>query len=702
MTDLRVGHFYYRKGVVNVSFNKIPVIGNEHSEGTRNIINLMVQVINNRGIEILSESAFLTWLEENGVKHQGEWDDEKEYDRLSVVLHEGNSYTSKKRVPAGIDILNKDFWVVTGNYNSQVENYRQETIQYKNDTDDVIIQLQDDLDKKIGDVFVNPVNFGLSDMLDDNSVSFNNALDSMSDTGGTLVLPQNRVYKFNKPLNINEKSNIKIDLNGSTLDFSSMNDGTTHTLIEVKGKYLDERPVTVTAIENDKTVNVNTSGLSAGDWVKIKSSDVWDKDRTSSVIGEINQVDYIENGTKLVLKKPLQSNYNLSKNPTLAKVDMVKNIVIENGYIDGGELNNNFMGIFVELGYNINIRNMHSRNIDTRHIVLSDCIFSTVINSNISESNHLNQAYGVSVADASSDIIISNNHFTTVRHSMSTNNHNNTGGIARRVIFSNNTVNDSTINLTNGGGGDAVDTHSGSEDIIITDNIINSSSGYGINFEARSGLIKGNYIKNASGGIHFNPWADFKSNIIINDNVIRNISTYGIAVIIRTADIEGVTITGNNVDSANNTVRVQTLNDRNLETFTLSGNTLRNLVNNTNISMEGLKNYSITGNSIMAQSVGMMLKDSANGVISGNSITTTSDTYSSLWGVRLDNTVKTLVNSNQFKNINIVDSGSVHGLSTTSGSHNNGVSNNMIDNFTVPVYLHSSASGNVESNNISI
>ena len=108
-----------------MSFNKIPLIGNEHSEETRNIINLMVQVINNRGIEILSESAFLTWLEENGVKHQGEWDDEKEYDRLSVVLHEGNSYTSTKRVPVGIDILNEEFWVVTGNYNAQVDGYRQ-------------------------------------------------------------------------------------------------------------------------------------------------------------------------------------------------------------------------------------------------------------------------------------------------------------------------------------------------------------------------------------------------------------------------------------------------------------------------------------------------------------------------------------------------------------------------------------------------
>ena len=108
-----------------MSFNKIPLIGNEHSDETRNIINLMVQVINNRGIEILSESGFLTWLDENGVKHQGEWDESKEYDRLSVVLYEGNSYTSVKSVPVGIDILNEEFWVVTGNYDAQVDGYRQ-------------------------------------------------------------------------------------------------------------------------------------------------------------------------------------------------------------------------------------------------------------------------------------------------------------------------------------------------------------------------------------------------------------------------------------------------------------------------------------------------------------------------------------------------------------------------------------------------
>ena len=56
----------------------------------------------------------------------GEWDKQNQYEGLSIVTHQGNSYTSKKRVPVGIDILNEEYWVVTGNYNAQVEEYRKE------------------------------------------------------------------------------------------------------------------------------------------------------------------------------------------------------------------------------------------------------------------------------------------------------------------------------------------------------------------------------------------------------------------------------------------------------------------------------------------------------------------------------------------------------------------------------------------------
>lgn len=57
-----------------------------------------------------------------------EWDSTKQYEPLTIVLHEGNSYTSRQYVPAGIEITNEKFWALTGNYNAQVEAYRKEVL----------------------------------------------------------------------------------------------------------------------------------------------------------------------------------------------------------------------------------------------------------------------------------------------------------------------------------------------------------------------------------------------------------------------------------------------------------------------------------------------------------------------------------------------------------------------------------------------
>lgn len=56
-----------------------------------------------------------------------EWDNTAPYEPLTIVLYQGNSYTSRQYVPTGIEITNTDFWANTGNYNAQIEQYRQET-----------------------------------------------------------------------------------------------------------------------------------------------------------------------------------------------------------------------------------------------------------------------------------------------------------------------------------------------------------------------------------------------------------------------------------------------------------------------------------------------------------------------------------------------------------------------------------------------
>lgn len=57
-----------------------------------------------------------------------EWDSLRAYENLTIVTYQGTSYTSRKNVPAGTALSNTEYWVPTGNYNAQVEQYRQEVV----------------------------------------------------------------------------------------------------------------------------------------------------------------------------------------------------------------------------------------------------------------------------------------------------------------------------------------------------------------------------------------------------------------------------------------------------------------------------------------------------------------------------------------------------------------------------------------------
>lgn len=59
-----------------------------------------------------------------------EWDNSAPYEPLTIVLYLGNSYTSRTYVPAGVSIDDTYYWANTGNYNAQVEAYREETLRF--------------------------------------------------------------------------------------------------------------------------------------------------------------------------------------------------------------------------------------------------------------------------------------------------------------------------------------------------------------------------------------------------------------------------------------------------------------------------------------------------------------------------------------------------------------------------------------------
>lgn len=68
-----------------------------------------------------------------------EWDNTAPYEPLTIVLYQGNSYTSRQFVPVGVEITNQEFWAITGNYNAQVEMYRRETAAAREVADNALI-----------------------------------------------------------------------------------------------------------------------------------------------------------------------------------------------------------------------------------------------------------------------------------------------------------------------------------------------------------------------------------------------------------------------------------------------------------------------------------------------------------------------------------------------------------------------------------
>ena len=121
-----------------------------------------------------------------------QWDSTNTYEPLTIVLSDGNSYTSTQAVPAGVDINNENFWAETGNYNAQIEKYRAEVNYVTNSLN-----------------YVTPEQYGAKgDGVSDDSDALQNAIDA-SVVNGKMVLLACKSYRITKTINVTE-SNVRI------------------------------------------------------------------------------------------------------------------------------------------------------------------------------------------------------------------------------------------------------------------------------------------------------------------------------------------------------------------------------------------------------------------------------------------------------------------------------------------------------------
>ena len=127
-----------------------------------------------------------------------EWDNSAPYEPLTVVTYQGNTYTSRQSVPAGIAITNTEYWIETGNYNAQIEQYRQEVLAFDGritDNADAITELQ-------GDLAAETENRTIA--INDEVTARNLAIDSLADEIANSI----RTYDLSNMLNVNSEINV--------------------------------------------------------------------------------------------------------------------------------------------------------------------------------------------------------------------------------------------------------------------------------------------------------------------------------------------------------------------------------------------------------------------------------------------------------------------------------------------------------------
>lgn len=158
-------------------------------------------------------------------KIYGEWNKEETYEGLSIVTFQGSSYTSKKRVPVGVDILNTEYWTVTGNYNAQVEQYRQDVRDLESRVNSELGQMNESIseieEKKLDTISFNVFKMKIERSIDerglnvktlgatggtelDNSQIIQDAIKYIADDGtltDTLYIPKGK-YKVDKELKL--------------------------------------------------------------------------------------------------------------------------------------------------------------------------------------------------------------------------------------------------------------------------------------------------------------------------------------------------------------------------------------------------------------------------------------------------------------------------------------------------------------------
>lgn len=471
-------------------------------------------------------------------------------------------------------------------------------------------------------------------------------------------------------------------------------------------------PVALTANATETSTSVSVAAgaeaaFSEGDWVLLRSEDVYDSQNVGVFAGELLEVNSTSSGS-ITFKTALQGGtYNTANSAEVVPITQYTDLVFRGGKFIGRQddiSNDNFQtGLKFHHCRNVLVEDSIFDGINATGIIVRHSPFVTIRRCEFRNAQRPSSGYGIDVVDTSQQVLVDDCNFSKCRHAFTTGNSGGDYGVIRGVTVQHCRV-ESTVST-----GDALDTHGAAEDINFLFNTIHSSASQGINLECTSGSIIGNrVIGSASNGISFHPETDRIGNVIIADNRVFNAGSSGIraeqgARGTPTVTPRSIIIVNNlTVNSTDNGIRVTRFNIDN-ENVIVGNNYVDSAGSIAGgIYVEESSNVAISGNNVakvVEDGAGIGVFDVEHSSISANTIEFDNPTSGHTgWGIRVNNgtvTQNVSVLGNTVRNLG--DPGSIDGANVDIGAIGVIISDNIFEN--VDYGVRADADETVISNN---
>ena len=277
------------------------------------------------------------------------------------------------------------------------------------------------------------------------------------------------------------------------------------------------------------------SGIVAGDYVRLWSNAIFDAGRTNSKYGEIVRVLSVNAGTgalvfgypdygQPIAPQPIVFSYLVSDGAQIAKFLPVRDINLSGtcNIIGSGVSTARHIGIEMRSAINPYIsQGWKGNNLGSRWLWLRSCLNVTLRLGMLRDSVADSTGYGVSISDASADVLVHGIQGNQIRHLITTNNSTTPIGIPIRVTVDGFYANNSSGAIGGSmGGGDAMDTHAAAAWVTFRNGVIFAPSGLAINMECAHPTIENVQVFGPVGGdqaIYCQNWSSLASIVTVKN-----------------------------------------------------------------------------------------------------------------------------------------------------------------------------------------